>query len=118
MAQARSRTERVAELAHQFCKAVVDSETTRLLTPQDLLAALPLAVARYIGISMPGANRPRQVASAEALLRYLGRGLLSASYDHVAMAGLFEGSASADGQPASCAKTSPPHRPDADPCAN
>lgn len=84
------QTERITEVAQRFCRAVVDGGTARLLTPQDLLAALSLAIARYISISMPGGDRHHQIAAAEALLRHLGRGLLSASYDRATIAGLFE----------------------------
>ena len=95
----RPQTKRITELADRFCQAVVDGGTAQLLTTQDLLAALPLAIARYIGIVTPGGDRHRQIAAAEALLRHLGRGLLSASYDRATIACLFEeGRASADGQ--------------------
>ena len=90
MGQVWPPTERIAEVAQRFCRAVVDGGTARLLTPQDLLAALSLAITQYISITMPGGNRYHQIAAAEALLRHLGRGLLSASYDRATIACLFE----------------------------
>jgi hypothetical protein len=90
MGQVGLQTERITEVAQRFCQAVVDGGMARLLTPQDLLAALSLAIARYISITMPDGDRRHQIAAAEALLRHLGRGLLSASYNRAAIAGLFE----------------------------
>jgi hypothetical protein len=46
-----------------------------------MVMALPLAIAQYIAVTTPGGDRRRQLATAEAVLRQLGRSCLSASYD-------------------------------------
>ena len=100
--QVRPQTERITELVDRFCQAVADGGTARLLTPQDLHAALPLAIARYISITALGGDRHHQIAAAEALLRHLGCGLLSASYDRATIAGLFEKVRQSTGELGAC----------------
>jgi hypothetical protein len=84
------QSERTAELAQSICRAVLDGGRAWLPGPQDWAAVLPLAILRLIGMVTAHEDCARQVAAAEALLRHVGRALLSASYDRAAISGLFQ----------------------------
>ncbi|MCI0366309.1 MAG: hypothetical protein L0219_20800 [Phycisphaerales bacterium] len=85
----RSETERITGLADRISQAMVEGGMTQLLTTRNMLAVLSLALVRYIRVATPSADRRYQTAAAEALLRHLGRGFLSISYDRATIAGLF-----------------------------
>lgn len=91
--------ERISGLAERICRAMLESERTEGLPTRDILTALPLAIARYLAITMQGADRRHQLAAAEATLRHLGRSLLSTSYDRAAIGKMCGGSIAPENAP-------------------
>ena len=90
--------DRISGLADRVCRAMLDGGESRRPPMRDMLPALTLAIARCIAIAMRGDDRRHQLAVAEAMLRQLGRGLLSASYDRAALEGMFGRSVAAEDQ--------------------
>jgi hypothetical protein len=80
--------ERSAKLAERICLAILESHGTGF-SSRDVFGAVPLAIARYVSITAPSADRSQQFAAAEAIFRHLGRSLLSLSYDRARIDELF-----------------------------
>ena len=77
----RLEDERITWTVGRICQFISDWQSREPLPTGDLVMALPLAIAQYIAMTTPGGERRRQLATAEAVLRQLGRSCLSASYD-------------------------------------
>ena len=78
--QMRLEDERITWTVERICQVIWDWQSREPLPTPDMVMALPLAIAQYIAATTPGDPR-RQLATAEAVLRQLGRSCLSASYD-------------------------------------
>ena len=79
----RLEDERITWTVERICQVIWDWQSREPLQTCDMIMALPLAVAQYSAMTTPGSDRRRQLATAEAVLRQLGRSCLSASYDRV-----------------------------------
>jgi hypothetical protein len=77
----RPADERITWTVERICQVIWDWQSREPLPTSDMVMALPLAIAQYIAVTTPGGDRRRQLATAEAVLRQLGRSCLSASYD-------------------------------------
>ena len=77
----RLEDERITWTVERICQFISDWQSREPLSTCDMVMALPLAIAQYIAMTTPGGERRRQLATAEAVLRQLGRSCLSASYD-------------------------------------
>ena len=84
-----TETERSAELAERICLAILEGQGAKRLSTRDLFGAVPLAIARYVSITAPFADRSHLFAAAEAIFRHLGRSLLSLSYDRARIDEMF-----------------------------
>ena len=81
LSQMRLEDERITWTVERICQVIRDWQCREPLPTCDMVIALPLAIAQYIAVTTPGGDRRRQLATAEAVLRQLGRSCLSASYD-------------------------------------
>ena len=81
--------ERSAKLAERICLAILESHDTDRFLSRDVFGAVPLAIARYVSMTAPSADRSQQFAAAEAIFRHLGRSLLSLSYNRARIGEMF-----------------------------
>jgi hypothetical protein len=86
----RLEDERIAWTVERICQLILDWQSREPLTTSDMVMALPLAIAQYIAMTTPAVDRRRQLATAEAVLRHLGRTCLSASYDRARLSRIVE----------------------------
>jgi hypothetical protein len=81
LSQLHLEDERITWTVERICQVIWDWQSHEPLPTCDMVMALPLAIAQYIAMTTPGGDHRRQLATAEAVLRQLGRSCLSASYD-------------------------------------